>query len=311
MAVEPISAVAGAAITVLKLAESITKLFRKDRKVELVSVNEEAATNMKLFLGQRKIVSLTIDGNTDNLTRITVEFLNSLSELKALYANLDVVGNANLDAVGDDNVDAAGNDNVDAAGNDNVDAVRDANLDAVGNDILDAVGNDNHDVRRIEACYWLDKFLEEKNGHVVRKDAAITEHLEGLLIATAAANKQRLVLLDVKANILQTIESKVFRSKQLYASAQVQVKYQIYQATTANAAANAVVDDVMLANKIYLRTTNPVSVQWENSSRLRYDFIHDPNRTDGDPIPAVAPIPANKIPRIKLVSSNPYIGNFA
>jgi len=96
---------------------------------------------------------------------------------------------------------------------------------------------------------------------MVAKEVAIIEHMEGLMIAAAADDKRQLVL-DVKANILQTIKSSIFRSERLFAAAQVQVNYQIYDAIAANAEG----DYTMRANELYQRTSKPMLVELENSS---------------------------------------------
>lgn len=82
-AMEPISAAAGAAVTILTLAESIAKLFRPNRRIELANVNEEATAYMKLLLAKQNIPALTIDTNT--ITRKTAEFLTSLGELQKYH----------------------------------------------------------------------------------------------------------------------------------------------------------------------------------------------------------------------------------
>jgi hypothetical protein len=224
----PVIAVIGAAITVLSLAESVSKIFRTDRRVGIDSVNGEAEVYLHLLLAKKGILDLTFDMNTIHAE--AAKFLNSLGELQVA---------------------------------------------------LTAAGTRGDSTDRIEAGLWIDEFLEkDENAGATPRVENFVEHIKGLMIAAAVVGKRRL-LLDVEANVIQTVKSSFLRSERLFAAGQVQINYLLYAARVVDASSNAPDADIPLRHAVYLLSSKPMLVELENSSRLHIDF------TSGNPDPDI------------------------
>jgi hypothetical protein len=100
------------------------------------------------------------------------------------------------------------------------------------------------EAEKMEAQVWWDQFMEfNKDGKMVQRQAAVADYVSGCLIADEILGKQRLVL-DVKADVLQTISSRLCCNDAYYADNTVHVTYRLYRSETMAAdvaAANAAV----------------------------------------------------------------------